>query len=134
MLAVGLCHLNATLDFANTSKIFVQLALIVATEGGSQRLGAFVYDIEYAAAQRGSACASRWISRIVFIAEQALEHQARIRFGRHRGARGRPGDAVGVRAAVTGVAVADRARILAADFQRSEAHLVAKVLSNDLID
>ena len=51
------------------------------------------------------------------VAEQALEHEAWVHLGRQRLRRRRPGDAVGVRAAVAPVAVAVITRVLDAELQ-----------------
>ena len=73
-------------------------------------------------------------ARLVSSAEQALEHQARVGLGRHRRRRAAPGEAVGVGAAVARVAVADHARVLAAELERGEPRLPADLLRGDLID
>ena len=59
----------------------------------------------------------------VDVAEQPLEHEPRVRLRRHRRGRAAPGEAVGVGAGVAGVAVADRARVVAAELERREARV-----------
>ena len=50
----------------------------------------------------------------VFVAEEALEDQARVDFGGHRRGGRAPRNAVGIGAAVSGIAIADGAGVFAA--------------------
>ena len=72
-------------------------------------------------------------SAVSVVAEQPLEGQARVRLRGHGRGGGAPGDAVGVRAAVAGVAVADGARLLASQLQRGQPGLRGQGLGHDLV-
>ncbi len=66
--------------------------------------------------------------------EQPLENEPRVGLGRNRRALGLPGDVRGIRAAITGVALARLAALVAAQLERGEARGRADLLRGELID
>ena len=70
----------------------------------------------------------------VDVPEQPLEDEARVRFRGHGGRRTAPRNAVGVGARIAGIAVADRARVVASELERREARVRGEMLRRDLID
>ena len=92
------------------------------------------HEIEDAAAVLHAARAHVGREARVDVAEQAFEHQAGVRLRRHRGSRPAPRQAVRVRARIAGVAVADGARVVAPELDRSEARLFREADGRDLID
>ena len=127
---VLLGDLDPPLDFANRRQVLVELAAVDGAEVG--RRASCVRSQH----QRRGCCGGSIVRRarvsasspVSSRAEQALEGEPRIGLGRHRRRRAAPGQAVGVRAAVARVAVADGARVVAAQLDRAEPRLVADVL------
>ena len=91
----------------------------------TQRRRPVAHEIEDAAAIQQPPRARFRRQAGVDVAEQPLEHQPRIRLRRHRRRRAAPREAVGVGAGIAGVAVADGARVVAAELQRGEPRLRA---------
>ncbi len=92
------------------------------------------HEIEDAAAVLHAARAHVGREARVDVAEEAFEHEAGVRFRRHRRRRPAPRQAVRVRARIAGVAVADGARVVAPELDRSEARLFREAHGRDLID
>ncbi len=95
---------------------------------------ALVDEIEDAAAISQAARPSLRRDARVDVAKQAFEDQARVGFRGHRRRRAAPRQAVGVRARIPRVAVADGPRVVAPEFERTEPRVLADVLGRDLVD
>ena len=74
------------------------------------------------------------IRRAAAFAEQALEDDPRMRLGRQRRRRRRPGEVVLIDAGVAVVALADDRQQVHRQFERRQLRLVADLLGGDLID
>ena len=72
--------------------------------------------------------------RIAALAEQALEDDARMRLGRKRGRRRRPGEAILIDAGVTVVAHAGERVQIHRELERGQLRLAAHLLGRDLVD
>ena len=134
LLIVLLRHLNAFFDFSNTSKILVHLALIGSPQRAHEFLRARVDHVQYAFAKQGAAGPCFRVGAEVFRAKQSFEGKPWVGLRGIRRRRGAPRNAVGVGAAITGIAVADGSRILAAEFERRQPHAGIELPRGDLID
>jgi len=101
--------LDALLDLADRRQVFVELASIRRTEIRREPRRALADEVEDAPAVLHAARARLGREAGVDVPEQPLEDEARVRFRRHGGRRTAPRNAVGVRARIAGIAVADRA-------------------------
>ena len=126
--------LDLPLDLAHAAQVLVELAPVRGPELARERLRAAQHHVEDAPAVGQAPRARRGVERDVVGAEQPLERHARVRLRRHRGRVRAPRDAVGVGAAVARVAVADGARLLAAELKRGEPGLVAHRPRRHLVD
>ena len=131
---VALGDLDAALDLAHRCEVFVHLAAIRRPERADQRVGALGHDVQDAPALASTNRARGRVQPGIDPAEQPFEHQPRVRLRRHRRGRAAPREAVRVGAAVAGVAVADRARLVAAELDRREPRVAADRVCGDLID
>src|SRR6185436_4539923 len=113
---------------------FVELASIRRTEIRREPRRALADEVEDAPAVLHAARARLGREARVDVPEQPLEDEARVRFRRHGGRRTAPRNAVGVRARIAGIAVADRARVVASELERREARVRGEMLRRDLID
>jgi len=130
---VLLGELDAPLDLPHRRQILVYLEPIGRAERRDERVGAIGHEIENAAALTTTARARLWIEPGVEAAEQPFERQARVRFWRHGRGGTAPRNAVRVRAAISRVAVADRARLVASQLDRWEPRLRADMRRGDLV-
>ena len=105
----------------------------LAPEIVAQRRAALADEVEDAPARAQALRPRRRIEAGVD-AEQALEDRPRVGLGRLRRGLAAPRQAVGVGAAVARVAVADDARVLAAQLDRAEPRLRADLAGRDLVD
>ncbi len=74
------------------------------------------------------------VGRAAALAEQPLEDDARMRLGRQRRRRRRPGEIVLIDAGVAVVALADRLEQVHRQLERRQLRLLADLLRGDLID
>ena len=125
--------LQPPLDLPDRVEVLVHLAPVGRAEAGDELARALAHDVQDALALPGPPGPAFRGQGHVVDAEEPLEDRAGIRLGRHgRGGRA-PRDAVGVGAAVARVAVADGARLFAAQLQRRQAGLRADGLGRDLV-
>ena len=120
------------LDLADRGEVLVELALVGGSEVGLQLLRVVGDEIENAAAVLFF-CGARFRAQRGAVAEQPLEQRARIENRRQRLRLAAPGQIVGVRAGVSGIAIAGLARVFEADFERREARLVADLVGDELV-
>src|SRR5437763_1264253 len=94
-------HFHLPFHFANSRKVFVELAAVGGTEPTLQSSRIIGHEIEDALLIpcRTGACGG--VSGALVRAKQAFEHSAWIHFGRIRNGRRAPRDAVYVSAAIT---------------------------------
>ena len=114
------------------SRYSLSLLLSRAPKPGSQARHVFADVIENAALLLHALQAGRRIGAFA-VAEQALEHRARIDFHGIRRGGSAPGNRIGVGATVAGVAAAGQARLFEADFERCQLRVLAEFLGGDLI-
>ncbi len=131
--ALLLRQLDAPLDVANRVHVIAELAAIARAEARLEMRDFLPHRIENAAVFL-NACDARPRVGALAVAEQPLEHRARIDFHRHRRGRRTPRNRVGVGAAIARVAVAHQTRRFERQLQRRQLGLLAKLARRDLID
>src|SRR5262249_10065991 len=108
---------QAHLDLADAAEVLVELALVVAAELVTQRLGVVGDEVEDAAVVLLALGPGRLALALAAAAEEPLEDRPRVDLLAHRRRLGAPGDVRRVDAAVAGVAVAGLPAALAAELQ-----------------
>src|SRR5205085_10600182 len=101
-------------------------------QGPADPFRILAHHVEDALPVFGDAGALRRVEREIVGAEEALKYLTRIVLRRHRRGRSAPGDAVGIRAAISRVAVADGAHVFEPELERREARLRSHGLGGDL--
>jgi hypothetical protein len=103
LLLFGL--LNAALDITNGVEVFGEFAAVALAEPRLQAIHAAFDKVEKASALSESGHPRGGI-RTIAVAEEALEQDARVHVHRVGSSGTAPGDGIGVRAAITGIAAA----------------------------
>ena len=128
----GLRALDPLFDRAGSFQIFFQLVPVAHSQIVGKPGRVFHHEIE----DRGLPTQLRQPAFLVerfAVAEQTLEHGARVR-GNGKGDSGRePGDSVGIGAGIIDVAASKQARLLDTEFERRQRRRVAKVRGEDLV-
>ena len=129
-LLLGL--LDAALDIADGIEVLGELAAVALADLGFQAVDAARDVVENAALLFEHGGAGRGIGALA-IAEEALEHDARIDFDGQRRGGTAPGDGVGVGAAIAGIAAAGERGAFEAEFERGELGALAEFAGGDLV-
>ena len=124
--------LNPPLDVTNGVEVLRQLAGVGRPEPPAQPLH-FVDERIQDAAIVPDPGETRRPGRVVAVAEQALEHRARLVLHRQRRRRVAPRQRVGIGAAVAGLARADQLVRIEAQLQRGQLRVLAERLRGKLI-
>src|SRR4051794_40487029 len=125
--------LNAALDVADRFQVLGELRAVALAETRLEPVDIAGDVIEDAALLFQIGQARRGVSGIA-ITEEALEERAGVRLHRERGRPSAPGNRVGVRAAITGIAAARETGRVKAYLERGELGLFTELLCRNLID
>ena len=124
--------LDLAFDFADGREVLVQLALICRPEVAFELPRVFGHEVKDRTAELVAA-GTVLRAQTGVGAEQAFEHGPWIEHRRQRLGLAAPGQIVGVRTGVAGVAIAGLTGVLHAELERREARIVADLVGDDLV-
>ena len=124
--------LDALLDIACRFQIFVELVPVGRTQVPRQPARIVQHEIQDARLPPELRRAARGVERVA-VAEQSLEHVARVDRDRQRDGRVPPRDAVGIGAAIVDVATAEQAGLVDPQLQRRQWRRLAQRLREHLV-
>ena len=125
--------LDAALDLAHRVEIVAELAAVAGPEARPQPAGVLAHEVEQAPVLPRAHRPHRGVGGVA-IAEQPLEHAARVGLVGQRGRGRAPRDGVAVGAAVAGIAAPDHPHVLQPQLERRQRRRAADILGQHLVD
>ena len=125
---------EALLNLADAGEVFVELLLVADAESGAELPGVGEDEVENALVRSLAADAGFGSFAGRAVGEQSLEDETWVHLGRERGGGSFPREIELILATVAGVAGAGLLALVAAQFERGQARLIAQARGGDLID